>query len=122
MRDVVGAFEGTTVAMFTTCVQARRVGEVSVPVPPKGARRWELHAATREPLVLVPGERAEWAFRAGEGFEVVVVTPRRLALDAGVTVLAYEATDDGLVVVLHNRSRWRRGRRWGSPWWRRSPW
>lgn len=116
MREVAGAFgpggafedAGVELVAFAVKVKAKRVGAVRIELPRQPAGTWDLYAAIDKPADIVGGGRLRvptgWAFRVPEGFEVQAITRPELALEHGVTVLAYEQREP-FAVVLHNRDR-----------------
>jgi dUTPase len=109
VRDVVAAF-GSDVELvaFAVTVTAKQTGRVRIELPRQPSRTWDLYAAIDKPAEIVGGARLRvptgWAFGVPEGFEVQAISRPELALEHGVTVLAYEQGEP-FAVVLHNRDR-----------------
>ena len=119
LREIAGAFgpggafqdAGAELVAFAVTVKAKQVGPVRIELPCRPSRSWDMYAAIDAPLSLTGGARARlstgWSFRVPEGFEVTAISRPELALEHGVTVLAYDQGEDGepFSVILHNRDR-----------------
>jgi dUTP pyrophosphatase len=82
-------------------IQVARVGDVDVPLPryqTDGSAGMDLHAATKEPIVIAPGARVKFptglAFAIPAHFEGQVRPRSGLAVRHGITVLNAPGTID----------------------------